>query len=496
MVRTHGRLAFAPGGATLAGSIRDKADGERIPAKVSVTTSAGGFVHPDGAILKVGTGDPFFYADGGFEVNVPRGATRVVVERGTEYAPAVLDVEMPARGVVTVDVELERWSELGDQGWHPGNTHIHYDDKEERPDERLWLDPRVEDLRMTAISVLRRWDFDYASNKYAPGMLTDFSTAHHYVQCGEENRHGARWDEEPGDMGYGHIMLLSIRNVVEPVSRGMLVDAFDPDYPPLSYACDDTRRQGGIVIWCHNGRGLEAPVAAAMGKVDAFNLFDPYWADAEYDIYYRMLNAGIRLPASTGSDWFLCSANRVYTKTQPEFEYTSWMQALRDGKTFITNGPMLGIDVDGSGVGDTVQASSGSRTTVQVDWTSHYPIHRVEVVANGKPIHTRDFPDGSTGGSLECELDVAGDGWIAARIGSNSRDSFAQPIWAHTSPVYIDAGGAASPERSVSAARIVSQIDDSISWLRSDGKFYTDEQRNEVLSLFKQARDLYRKMVE
>ena len=96
MVRTHGRLAFAPGGATLAGSIRDKADGERIPAKVSVTTSAGGFVHPDGAILKVGTGDPFFYADGGFEVNVPRGATRVVVERGTEYAPAVLDVEMPA----------------------------------------------------------------------------------------------------------------------------------------------------------------------------------------------------------------------------------------------------------------------------------------------------------------------------------------------------------------------------------------------------------------
>ena len=126
MVRTHGRLAFTTGGATLAGSIRDKADGERIPAKVSVTTSGGNFVHPDDAILKVGSGDPFFYADGGFEVKVPRGFARVVVERGTEYAPAVLNVEMPARGVVTVDVELERWSELGDQGWHPGNTHIHY----------------------------------------------------------------------------------------------------------------------------------------------------------------------------------------------------------------------------------------------------------------------------------------------------------------------------------------------------------------------------------
>jgi hypothetical protein len=43
-------------------------------------------------------------------------------------------------------------------------------------------------------------------------------------------------------------MLVNIKNVVAPVSRGVLVDSFDPDYPPLSYACDDTRRQGGIVI--------------------------------------------------------------------------------------------------------------------------------------------------------------------------------------------------------------------------------------------------------
>ncbi len=34
---------------------------------------------------------------------------------------------------------------------------------------------------------------------------------------------------------------------------------------------------------------MEAPVAAALGKLDAFNLFDPWWTDVEYDIYYRML---------------------------------------------------------------------------------------------------------------------------------------------------------------------------------------------------------------
>ena len=326
--------------ARLAGRIYDAATGDTVSARVHVSDSTGAFVHPPDAILKVGPGASFFYSDGGFEVDVTRGWVRVVVERGTEYAPARIDLEAPGQGAVTVDVKLERWSKLGDEGWHPGNTHIHYDEKEERPDERLQLDPRIEDLRMTAVSILKRWDLEYASNKYAPGVLTDFSSAHHYVECGEENRHNAEGSHSPG---YGHIMLLNIRNVVEPVSRGLLVDAFDPDYPPLSYACDDTHRQGGMVIWCHNGRGMEAPVAAALGKVDAFNLFDPNWMDPEYDIYYKMLDAGIRMPASTGSDWFISSANRVYAHTGGPFEHEPWFDALKRGRTFITNGPALSL---------------------------------------------------------------------------------------------------------------------------------------------------------
>ena len=213
-----------------------------VAARVQVLASTGSFAHPPNAILKVGPGAPFFYSDGTFSVDVPRGRTQVLVERGTEYVPARVTLDAPAQGTVAIDVTLERWTELGEQGWHPGNTHIHYDEKEQRPDERLQLDPRVEDLRMTAVSILRRWDLEYATNKYPPGMLTEFSSAHHYVECGEENRHNAGGTH---GIGYGHIMLLNIRNVVEPVSRGLLVDAFDPDYPPLCYACDDAHRQGG-----------------------------------------------------------------------------------------------------------------------------------------------------------------------------------------------------------------------------------------------------------
>ena len=277
---------------------------------------------------------------------------------------------------------------------------------------------------MTAVSILKRWELEYASNKYAPGVLTDFSSAHHYVECGEENRHNAESSHSPG---YGHIMLLNIRNVVEPVSRGLLVDAFDPDYPPLSYACDDTHRQGGMVIWCHNGRGMEAPVAAALGKVDAFNLFDPNWMDPEYDIYYKMLDAGIRLPASTGSDWFISSANRVYAHTDGPFEHEPWFDALKQGRTFITNGPALSLTVNGQHPGAEIETSAGERLPARVNWDSHYPISRAEVVFNGHVVAAESFPDGCASGSLEADVTAVSDGWIAARLWSRARDSFAQP---------------------------------------------------------------------
>ena len=491
MGKTFGRLASARGQVNLTGAVIDKDTGERIPAKVQVTASSGMFVYPDDAILKVGSGAPFFYSDGGFEVAVNRGPTRIVVERGTEYVPAVVNVEAPSRGSLAVDIELERWSELGAQGWHPGNTHIHYDEKEERPDDRLRLDPRVEDLRMTAVSILKRWDFDYATNKHSPGMLTEFSSPDYYVQCGEENRHNF----DGRDHGYGHIMLLSIRNVVEPVSRGMLVDAFDPDYPPLSHACDDTHRQDGIVIWCHNGNGMEAPVAAALGKVDAFNLFDPNWMDAEYDIYYRMLNAGIRLPASTGSDWFICSANRVYADTRGPFDYESWVGALKEGRTFITNGPALSVSVDGQGPGSQLELSPNATASSAASWTSNYPISQVDIIYNGRAVASRTYPGGSTIGRLEAEVTVPADGWIAARLSSTTRDSYLQPVFAHTSPVYVSVGAGGDDQREA-AAWFDEEIERSIEWVGSKGRFYTDSQRREVVDLFRQGQQQYRAMLK
>ena len=474
----------------ITGEIRDAKTGEVVQARVQVISPSGGNVAPVDAMWKIGPGEPFFYSNGQFSLETSRGYHRILVERGTEYTPWRQTIEVDGSNDSVIDIQLDRWADLPDRGWHPGNTHIHYDEKEKDPDRRLAYDSRVEDLRMTAVSILKRWDLDYATNKYPPGVLNEFTDTHHHVQSGEETRHNQD-PSNPFQIGYGHVMLLNIRNVVEPVSRGLLVDAFDPDYPPLSYACDDARRQGGVVIWCHNGQGMEAPVAAALGKVHAMNLFDPYWNDIEYLNWYHMLNTGIQLPASTGSDWFVCSANRVYSQTNGDFEYESWLEGVRSGRTFITNGPALFLSVSGHEPGETIEVERGARLNVHANWDSHYAIDHVEIVVNGVVSASREFQGGATNGHLEAELTADADGWIAARLGSGSRDSFNQSLWAHTSPVYIAGTGVKSTASAQSAIYFVDRIDEGIKWVKTKGRFYSDAQRKEVVDLFKQGQDWY-----
>ena len=83
---------------TLHGTVTDATEGCALDVKVHVLTSTGQFAHPPAALLKRGPGTPFFFARGEFEVEAPRGRTDVLVERGTEYEPERVTVDMPEKG--------------------------------------------------------------------------------------------------------------------------------------------------------------------------------------------------------------------------------------------------------------------------------------------------------------------------------------------------------------------------------------------------------------
>ena len=161
------------------GEIRDGITGAILQARVQVLDPSGENIAPADAMWKVGPGEPFFYSDGQFSLDTKRGYHRVLVERGTEFTPWQATIEVGGSSDFSLDIQLERWSDLPNRGWHPGNTHIHYDEKESDPDRRLAYDSRVEDLRMTAVSILKRWDLDYATNKNPPGIVTEYTATQH-----------------------------------------------------------------------------------------------------------------------------------------------------------------------------------------------------------------------------------------------------------------------------------------------------------------------------
>lgn len=472
------------------GRVWDHDTGRSLEARVHVLASTGRFCAPAEAILKVGGGDPFFYCDGTFVVEVPRGQADIVVERGTEYRPFHLTVDVPPQGVVAVDLPLERWVRMPDFGWYAGNTHVHYNEKETRPLDRLRLDPRVEDLPVLVVSVLKRREIPYASNDFPIGRHA-LSSHDHVIDIGEESRH----NDEPWRIGLGHIMLINIQQVVEPISRGLLVDDSSPDYPPLVDACDAARAQDGLVLWCHNGNGMEAPVAAALGRLDGLNLFDPYWMDPEYELWYGLLNCGIQLPASTGSDWFVCSSNRVYVDVDANFSYEAWLEGLRQGRTFITDGPVLRLTVAGHEPSNGVLDLRGARSSVPVivQWDSAQPIDRIEIVRDGDVVGVAENTERAVTGRVAVTVDATGAGWIAARCWGRRRTSYGHALWAHTSPVYLRRTSDQARVRA-SSAFFLEQIDGATTWLATRARFDNTSQRERMLQLFADGRAVFERL--
>ena len=129
---------------------------------------------------------------------------------------------------------------------------------------------------------------------------------------------------------------------------------------------------------------------------------------------------------------------------------------------------------------------------VEVSWSSHYPIDRIEIVQNGRVVrsHALIGINQQRHGIQTHALKIESDGWIAARAYGNARDSFAQAIYAHTSPIYIGDGIPADAING-SAEFFVRSIDDSINWINKTGRFTQDQQREEILHLFNQGRKVY-----
>jgi hypothetical protein len=147
---------------------------------------------------------------------------------------------------------------------------------------------------------------------------------------------------------------------------------------------------------------------------------------------------GIRLTASAGSDMPWASTlgeSRVYVNTGRPFTAERWFQAFKQGRTFVTNGPMLTLTANGAGPGEEVHASRNATVRVRARAWAPPAIgspRTLEIISQGTVIGSAASSD-STRQDLEVDVRVPAERsrWIAARVTTHNGGL------AHTSPVYL-----------------------------------------------------------
>lgn len=251
---------------------------------------------------------------------------------------------------------------------------------------------------------------------------------------------------------------------------------------------------------------MEHAVSIALGKVDSLDVLtidtDATWKNG-LPLWYRYLNCGFTIPATAGTDkmwgWIAVGANRTYAHLDKEFTYQSWLEALKKGRSFISNCPMIFFNIGEHQIGDRVDLKkAGKKYTVTVEAVSQVPFDKLEIVRNGEVIWSFDTQGDKKKAHLEREIAIDKSCWIAARCyGTQFAGEFygrRTGIFAHTNPIYFNVNGAKIA--SVQDARyFVEYIDKAIEWIDTKGRYETEAQKQEVLELFKKGRQVYQNML-
>lgn len=486
--------------------------GTPTAARVYVRDGAGKNHVPSGSLGRQ-TGrqsETFFHASGQFQLDLPAGEATIEAVKGFEYVPVTHKAELKPNQTTAVTLTLRRWTDLPAVGWHSGDVHMHPNHVLGGVDmtmEDCRLYAQAEDVRVANL-LISSTDADhvYDTEFFRGGRPDPLSTDDYLLVVQQEFRNVSAM--------YGHMPLLGISKLVEPFFSGQPDSKQWEDYPPNYTIAKAAKDQGGAVCYTHPADREEIPVGPhlarefavdlALGVVDALDILGNRVEEAGCWMYYRVLNCGLKCTASSGSDsrmdvlrHAVSGGGKVYVKSGNPLTYEKWVSGYKAGRTFVTNGPMLFLEVDGKEPGEEIHLSSPRTVKVRVRAQSPVvPFTVLELIVNGQVVASaKPSGDGSTA-ELNHALRLDRSSWVAARLwGDRHRLVVNDPkAFAHTSPVYcyLNKQRIAFPE---DAKIMVAWIDRLLQDVVASPRFSTEAKRNEVVGLFRKAQQYYKDII-
>jgi hypothetical protein len=435
----------------------------------------------------------WYVVPGRVTVSVPRRRLRVEAIQGLETERAVSEVDATGQSTAAVELPMRKFYEARFREWYAGNTHLHLMQMSRADAERyLQVVPRADGLDLVFLSSIRRVpeEVDYVSNQivqesWTGDVLERLSQSGTLIAGGQEHRHNFG----RGGQGYGHVLMLNLQQPVRPVSLGPGLMAEGTDGQPLRQGITAAGEQGATVIWCHSDLGYEDIPSWISGLVHAQNIFDGSQGDTYERAFYRYLDLGLHVPFSTGTNWGIYDFARVYVPVSGELTVGGWLDSLRAGRSYITNGPFLELETERAAIGDSLTMESPNVVTVVGHGMGRLDFGGLELVYNGRVVHR--VPAAAEGGyyyaDLRHGLFIDHPGWFALRIPADvGNNELGRPLFAHTSPIYVEMQGQQFFRTEV-ANQLVAELQRSIQAIERQAKFADDAERRAVLDVYREA---------
>lgn len=431
--------------------------GRAIPALVSLThqltnalyrpsgamelspqmTAISGEPVPSPARPEPNPGEPFPHTipgrEGGYywlvpeasDMALPAGPWQVRVWKGPEYLFTTHEFEVLEGQTTKVPIPMERWVDMAAEGWYSGDAHIHSRLMSDQDADRLLAWMEAADLNVGNVVRMGNYARTYFEQRgFGPGYR---------VQRG---RRALVPGQEDPRFHHGHSLALNIDRPIRDQSKYLFTD----------WVARETAKAGGIYGAAHvqyNGFNIRRDLLMLLpqdlthfGEVMQMGLLGT-------DLYYEVLNMGFKLTAVAGSDVPFGNGLgivRYYVHTGGEaLDIDEWFQAMREGRTFVSTGPMIDFTVNGELPGADITVEEGDvlkiRASVRTAPDAGKRLRTFQIVVHGEPVKT--VYGGSSARELGIELELPADfgGWVAAKAVTADGSS------AHTTPVYFTREG-------------------------------------------------------
>ena len=495
--------------------------GKPVAARVFVTAADGRAYSPDNAWIYADDSftrseRPFeahyFDTAGESEITVPAGQVQVDVMRGFENHFERNKANVKARETTQIGVRINPLFPPHEAStrWVSGDVHVHmnYAGTYRNTPKHLIEQAAAEDVAVVENLIVNKEqripDISFFSPKLDPASTND-----HLLFHGQEF-HTSYW---------GHLGLLNLtHNFLLPGYVAYPNTAAASLYPTNAGVADMAHAQGALVGYVHpfdtfpdpvKDESLtdELPADVALGKVDYIEVvgFSDHKSTAE--VWYKLLNCGFRLPTAAGTDFMGNYAslrgpiglNRVYAQVpKAPVKIETWLSAIKAGRTFATNGPLLRFELGDQPIGSEVNLQKKTHPDNPQDihfsaqLFSIVPIDHLQIVCNGQVARELTLDADRTSAQVDGSIPIATSGWCVLRAFSEKAEYPILDIYpyATTSPIYVTVPG--KPLHSPpDATYFVTWMDRLIAAVQSNTSWNTDAEKQSVLTMLEQARKKY-----